>query len=74
MEQPSKGLTLHVRLSEKQYQMIEAASEDLGMRNTEFVRYIIIRWFEEKWKTPQSEPSPEDREAIKEPPGKEESP
>jgi len=62
----SKNLVIHVRMSEKQYQMIEAASEDLGMKLTEFIRYVVIRWFEEKWHGPRIIPTEEELKQIKE--------
>jgi len=46
--------------------MIEAASEDLGMKLTEFIRYVVIRWFEEKWHGPRIIPTEEELKQIKE--------
>jgi hypothetical protein len=62
----TKPLVIHVRCSEKQYQMIEAASEDLGMKLTEFIRYVMIRWFEEKWPGPKVTLTPDELAQVQE--------
>jgi len=41
-----KVLTLHTRFSEVVYQAMEAESERLGMKMSEFVRYAVITYFE----------------------------
>lgn len=42
----NKVLTLHTRFSETVYQAMEAESERLGMKMSEFIRYAVIRYFE----------------------------
>lgn len=68
MDATSKNLIIHTRFSEKQYQMIEAASEDLGMKLTEFIRYAIICWFEGRYLGRKPTLTPEELEQIKENP------
>ena len=41
-----KLLTLHTRFSEAVYQAMEAESERLGMKMSEFVRYCVVQYFE----------------------------